>query len=505
VIRRAVAEGGALFAEVDVERVLRRLRAKHAYPLGIALTGVADQQGRQRPVFDAPIRPGDVLRDVVAHRLGVVLLLLLAVALLYLLGRLLVWKTIFPFTLLVGKLDSVIKGDRSLIDARSYPAWLRPFVGNINRLIASVIETQEQERRTMASAAVQETASQVAHDIRSPLAALHSLAGALAQLPEDERRLLRGAVARIEDIAENLSGRARLGEAGQPPARLLLSSLLEPLLAEKRMQFRSREGLELGSGLGAESYGLFAEVQPAEFKRALSNLINNSVEALGARGRVRVSAAPDGPDHVAVTVEDDGAGVAADLLPRLGRRGETRGKAGGAGLGLYYARSRAEAWGGSLTIRSEPGRGCAVTLRLPRAPAPAWFVPRLRLSPGSDVVVLDDDPSIHDVWDARFAAARLEAHGVRARHFSTARELRRWAGQDARARARALFLVDHELAAEPETGLDLLRSLGLEERGILVTGRAEESAVLEACAALGVRLIPKSAVASVPIDVAGGA
>lgn len=492
---------GYMFAKVDTARILGRLRAAHAYPPAIRFLGLADEQGHPHALLDAPIRPRDVLATVLEHRLGLVALIPLAAALLYLLGRLLIHKMIFPFQLLVAKLDAVIKGDRAPIDERRYPAWLRPFIGNINKLIASVIETQEAERRAMASLALQETASQVAHDIRSPLAALDSLAETLSQLPEDKRLLVRGAVARIKDIANNLAEKDRRGDEDKTPSKQLLSSLIEPLITEKRMQFRAQAGVEIAFPLDAQSYGLFAEVQPAQFKRAVSNLINNAVEALSGRGRVLVRVLPEGPGRVSIRIQDTGRGIPEDLLPRLGRKGETHGKEGGAGLGLYHARTQAESWGGTLSIRSEPGQGTEIALTLPRAEPPPWFVSRLELPPAGEVVILDDDDTIHAIWKQRLQVLPLGAEKITVRHFSTPRELRLWAEEGFPTPERVLLLVDYELVGAEETGLDLVESLDLGTRSVLVTSRSEDPGVLAHCARLGVRLIPKGLAGFVPVQV----
>jgi signal transduction histidine kinase len=101
----------------------------------------------------------------------------------------------------------------------------------------------------------------------------------------------------------------------------------------------------------------------------LSNLVNNSVEALERGGSVTVSLARRG-GSVEITVRDNGKGIPAEVLQRLGRRGETYGKAGGSGLGLHHARAAAEAWNGSLNISSEPGKGTETVILLPLAGEP---------------------------------------------------------------------------------------------------------------------------------------
>lgn len=371
-------------------------------------------------------------------------------------------------------------------------------------------DMMEQRTRAAVRENLAELAAQVAHDIRSPLAALDSAAKDAAGLPEEKRIMIRSAAGRIHDIANDLieknrglrgASRGGGGAASEPAARELLSSHVSLLITEKRLQFRSRIGIAIEGRVDAASYGLFAEIQPSEFKRVLSNLINNAVEALGEKGLVEVRLSSSA-GQVLLEVRDDGKGIPPEVLARLGGRGETHGKAGGSGLGLYHARASAAAWGGSLELRSEAGRGTVVTLRLPQARPPDWFVSRLELEPGMPVVVLDDDASIHQVWQGRFDSLRAREHGLSVLHFSTTAEVRGWAGEDPDAARRALYLTDYELAGSRETGLDLVAGLGIGERSVLVTSRFEEAGILADCQRLKVRLIPKGLAGFVPVSIA---
>lgn len=97
-------------------------------------------------------------------------------------------------------------------------------------------------------------------------------------------------------------------------------------------------------------------------------VVENAIdEALaGYCTRVLVTLRPDG----SAEVEDDGRGIPPAALARLFEkfyqvdRGDTR-KSGGAGLGLYICEQLARAMDGSLTVRSEVGRGSTFELRLP--------------------------------------------------------------------------------------------------------------------------------------------
>jgi signal transduction histidine kinase len=229
-----------------------------------------------------------------------------------------------------------------------------------------------------------ELAAQVAHDIRSPLAALKALEGRLAGLPEEDRALARGAVERIGAVAADLLERNRALAGRRAPSSVPLGPLVARVVAEKRPQAPAGVSLDCDAPEPAPT----ALAVPEDLERALSNLVTNAFEAVGAKGRVRVLlSAAEGA--ALLSVEDDGPGMPAEALARLGQRGATVGKAGGSGLGLSHAREAVEAWGGRLEAESAPGRGTTVRLRLVRAEA---------RSGAPAAVLIDDDALVRLSW-----------------------------------------------------------------------------------------------------------
>jgi len=369
-----------------------------------------------------------------------------------------------------------------------------------NRLVRDyrlTIELQINESMT-------EMAAQVAHDIRSPLAALDMAVKSSSHLPEEQRIIIRSAASRIRDIANSLLEKNREAKsaaaADEACGTWLLSALIDPLLTEKRLQFRSRPGVEIDARLDAASYGLFAMVQPSGFKRVVSNLVNNAVEAIEGAGRVSIGLSR-AEDEISVTVSDNGKGISPEVLEKLGKPGETHGKSGGSGLGIYHARLALESWGGRLEITSRPGSGTTAALILPSAPPPDWFVSILAVPAGSAVLVLDDDPSIHQLWQGRFEEARVKEHGIEEFQFGAPDELRAWVRANPDRAVGAIGLFDYELLGYKETGLSLAEELGLASRVILVTSRYEEPKVTRECARLKIPLIPKALSDIVPISV----
>jgi signal transduction histidine kinase len=118
--------------------------------------------------------------------------------------------------------------------------------------------------------------------------------------------------------------------------------------------------------------GAWAAVEPDELRDALRNLLENAIRyAPGAAVTVDAKSAGAG---VTIAVRDDGPGMdaftAGHAFDRF-FRGANRGEVAGSGLGLSIVRGVAERVGGSAALRTAPGSGTTVTLRLParrRAP-----------------------------------------------------------------------------------------------------------------------------------------
>ncbi|MBI5835293.1 MAG: response regulator, partial [Armatimonadetes bacterium] len=145
----------------------------------------------------------------------------------------------------------------------------------------------------------------------------------------------------------------------------------------------------------------------AHLRQVLTNLIGNAIK-FTQQGSVRVSAAPAGPDRVAIEVIDTGIGLTAEEQARLFRPFErARGGeqvAGGTGLGLAISQEYARRMGGDITVRSEAGRGSTFRVELAApvvadsiaSPAAPQRRLRARLVPGqcrARVLVVDDTPA----------------------------------------------------------------------------------------------------------------
>jgi cell cycle sensor histidine kinase DivJ len=104
-------------------------------------------------------------------------------------------------------------------------------------------------------------------------------------------------------------------------------------------------------------------------KQILINLLSNAIKFTNRGGHIKVGARTE-QDFVLVFVDDDGIGVSAEDLPRLGNpffqaRGSYDRRHDGTGLGLSIVRGLVTLHGGDLLLRSELGKGTSITVRLP--------------------------------------------------------------------------------------------------------------------------------------------
>jgi CheY-like chemotaxis protein len=106
---------------------------------------------------------------------------------------------------------------------------------------------------------------------------------------------------------------------------------------------------------------------PWQVEQVLLNLVKNAVEAVGERGTVTLSVRALA-GRVEAAVQDDGPGMAPEVVARLGAPFVTTKAVGqGTGLGVFMARSLVEAMGGVLRWESAPGQGTRALVSLPAA------------------------------------------------------------------------------------------------------------------------------------------
>jgi signal transduction histidine kinase len=218
-------------------------------------------------------------------------------------------------------------------------------------------------------AALGDVAAAFAHEVRNPLNAvsmgLQRLRAEFAPAPADEYArfvdLMQGEVKRLNAIVEEFLTLARPLPLARAP--IPVDTLVAELAALVDAQARAAS-ITVRVNVPQPSPVVLGDRQ--HLQQVLLNLVLNAVQAMRAGGTLTIEA-QSGRDGVSLVVADTGAGIPADVLPRVFDPYFTT-RTDGLGLGLTIARRIVEAHGGAIELDSQAGRGTRVRLRLPAAP-----------------------------------------------------------------------------------------------------------------------------------------
>jgi nitrogen fixation/metabolism regulation signal transduction histidine kinase len=258
----------------------------------------------------------------------------------------------------------VAEGDHEAqVEARSQDE-LRTLVESFNQMARDLRRQRRDLERSNRLAAWAEMARQVAHEVKNPLTPIQLSAEHLQRVWSDGTADFGGALKTCTETilkqVRTLRGMVTEFSAfARPPAPALERHDLGAIVEDAARPYRA--ALPPGVELAVEG----EPVPPVRadrrlVERALVNLLENALQAVGESGRitVRVSRRAD-PDRVEVVVEDTGPGVPAEMRERIFEPFFST-KTSGSGLGLALVKKIAEDHDGGVTLDSVPGQTRAV-------------------------------------------------------------------------------------------------------------------------------------------------
>ena len=218
----------------------------------------------------------------------------------------------------------------------------------------------------------------VSHELRTPLSILRGYIETLLDNPKPSREELARILAIMERhskrlglLVEDLLSLAQLESSN---ATLALSVVrVEELFNNVVRDWREK--------LAAKNLKVIVDVSPdastlradeTRLQEVLYNLLENAVKYSRENGQIQLQAARRGPETV-LSVNDDGAGISKEDLPRIFERFYRADKArsrelGGTGLGLAIVKHIAQLHGGRVEAESELGKGTTIRVVLPTHP-----------------------------------------------------------------------------------------------------------------------------------------
>jgi PAS domain S-box-containing protein len=248
------------------------------------------------------------------------------------------------------------------------------FAGGL-ALLSDITERKRLEAQLVESerlAAVGEAAAMVGHDLRNPLQAMTGTIYVAKELAtsenvEDRKRTMEllgtldDEIQYMDKIVSDLQDYAR--PVGAELVETSPPDLIKATVSGVRIPKNVEVAVNVGDGLSN------VKLDPALFRRVLTNLILNAVQAMPKGGRLTITGSRE-DDSLTVAVQDTGVGIAPENLEKVFTPFFTT-KAKGQGLGLAVCKRLTEAQGGTITVKSKIAEGSSFTLKIPTNRTPA--------------------------------------------------------------------------------------------------------------------------------------
>jgi two-component system heavy metal sensor histidine kinase CusS len=249
------------------------------------------------------------------------------------------------------------------VDVPHWPAELTGLACSFDLMLNRLEETFQ---------SLQQFSADIAHELRTPLNILRGEAEvALAQTrtTEEYRELLASALEeyqRLSSLVESLLFLARAEHDSMLITKATLDARSEALAV---CTFYEALAMERGVAVEVSGNGEL-RADSILLRRALSNLVSNSLRHTPANGIVRITIQDRNESGTDIVVSDSGSGIAKEHLPKILNRfyrvDTARARDGeGTGLGLAIVKSIMTLHSGTIAVRSAPGKGTTVVLSFP--------------------------------------------------------------------------------------------------------------------------------------------
>lgn len=259
-------------------------------------------------------------------------------------------------------------------------------LGLIATLISATKKAEEEKMKN--EIAISKLSRKMFHDIRSPLASLNTISASTKFQTNAEQDIFKTSINRINEIANSLLNKTKTSVVSLP-SYICLDKLILEVISEKFIEYP-----ELKIKIEYEKKVLDAVLaEPSEFKRMLSNLINNSIEAATDDVKIKIESSRQA-NRLELVITDNGTGIPQKIIARLGKDEMTT-KANGNGIGLKDALELMQEWGGNLKIIESNKNGTTINLE---------FVLR---DQSDQYVLIDDDPLTRLTWDTRAKKSQI--------------------------------------------------------------------------------------------------
>lgn len=239
---------------------------------------------------------------------------------------------------------------------------------SFNTMTTELKRSQEEALSAAKFAFAGELAAMVAHEVRTPLSVMRSSAQMLADpnpaRAVDNAELVDTIVAEVDRVERVVTALIQLA---RPLEQRLEPTALRDVLsraAEFTAAHADRQHIQITCDFAHGQRSALCD--PEQTYQVVLNLLVNAIQALPQGGHIWLRTLDEAAGSVGFEVVDNGPGIPREIRDRIFRPFVT-GREDGTGLGLAFVERVVKAHRGSVSLRSEPGRGTVFEIRLPMA------------------------------------------------------------------------------------------------------------------------------------------
>ncbi len=261
---------------------------------------------------------------------------------------------------------------RRVLEVNAMPLPLSQQVRGIVLVLHDITELRRLEQVRA------EFVANVSHELRTPLTAIKGYLETLLDEspiePSTHRRFLEIAHLHAERLGRLIDDLLSLSNIETGKVILHQSDVnLRDIVQEVVAMFEKDAAKKNVTFVNRVEPVIFVYADRDRLSQILVNLVDNAVKYTSAHGQVLFTADSQGEDQIALDVQDTGQGIPPQDLPRITERFYRVDKArsrdlGGTGLGLAIVKHLVQLHSGTLSIKSEVGKGTTIHLTLPKAP-----------------------------------------------------------------------------------------------------------------------------------------
>jgi two-component system sensor histidine kinase PilS (NtrC family) len=232
--------------------------------------------------------------------------------------------------------------------------------------LTEISQMREEVMRNDRMAIVGELAAGLAHEIRNPVAVIR---GAVEELPHHEAesntcgKLQKMALRESDHLNEIVSGFLDFArEPSNKRKQIALCPLISEIVELLQREFQGKEQLTISTEFVQDD--IVVSSDPSQLKQVFINLAKNGIEAMNAKGHLRISIYQSNDGPVEIRFDDDGMGIDPDKAGRIFEPFYTT-KDTGVGMGLAVCLRIITAHDGTIRAANREKGGCSIHVSLP--------------------------------------------------------------------------------------------------------------------------------------------